>query len=120
MAAVGQLQAMSNGRWVAAKKLVHLSGGFQMPFAVGKPQRTELGNRQAVLDRREHIVKRPAAWIVIMHIIGSSQRHGGLLCQPNESLQLGFVVRSPVKSDGKVTAIGENFFVERETLKFGS
>src|SRR2546429_452480 len=64
-------------------------------------------------------MKRPAAWIVIMHVVGGNQRHSGLLRQPNEPLQLALVVRSPVKSDGKVTPVGENFSVEGKTLKLG-
>ena len=67
---------------------------LQMPLGIGQQQIMGLGDGQAMLDRRQHIMQRQPLGRMIMHIPRGDERNVCLTREADELLQLLPVVNS--------------------------
>ncbi len=96
---------------IAPEEPRHLLGRLQVSLGIGKEPIGDLTDRTAFANRDQRVLQEAAFWMVVMDIIGGSERNLRVSCQAASPLHPPSVVRHEVAFDKAVTPIAKRFCV---------
>ncbi len=89
-----------------------------MPLRIGETAVAELGDRDAVADRGQHVLQRPARGVVVMHVVGRDERQASFAGELHQARERERVVGSAVQRGGEVAAVGEEVAISPHHFLF--